>query len=155
MGNGGGGGGNAGAKRTPARAETYVRIPTRIQARQTTAGEDVATLEGTVHAGAGDWVVTGVQGEHYPIPADVFARLYHATGTPGEYERNPEAVSARRATRHTEVPVPGGVLHAKPGDWIVTSPTRPPGVVAPDIFARTYARAPGAEAGARKAGLIE
>lgn len=36
----------------------------------------VKTLEGTMEAGIGDWIITGVKGERYPCKADVFALTY-------------------------------------------------------------------------------
>lgn len=36
----------------------------------------VDTLEGTMRANAGDWVIRGVQGEFYPCRDDVFRQSY-------------------------------------------------------------------------------
>ena len=40
----------------------------------------VATLEGRVHAGAGDYVVRGVRGEFYPCKPEVFEKTYEVVG---------------------------------------------------------------------------
>ena len=41
------------------------------------------TLEGGHVVAAGDWIATGIQGEHWPIKPDVFAETYtEATGEP-------------------------------------------------------------------------
>lgn len=37
---------------------------------------DIDTLEGTMHARAGDWIIRGVQGEHYPCKPDIFDATY-------------------------------------------------------------------------------
>lgn len=37
---------------------------------------NIATLEGVMRAGAGDWVVRGVAGEFYPVRADIFDATY-------------------------------------------------------------------------------
>lgn len=37
---------------------------------------DVRTLEGTMTANPGDWIIRGVQGEFYPCKPDVFAATY-------------------------------------------------------------------------------
>lgn len=36
----------------------------------------IHTLEGTMRAGPGDWIIKGVQGELYPCKADIFERTY-------------------------------------------------------------------------------
>jgi hypothetical protein len=36
----------------------------------------INTLEGTMRASVGDWVIRGVQGEHYPCKPDIFAATY-------------------------------------------------------------------------------
>jgi len=39
---------------------------------------DVETLEGTMRASVGDWVIRGVKGEFYPCKPDIFAATYDA-----------------------------------------------------------------------------
>jgi len=36
----------------------------------------IRTLEGWHEVLAGDWIITGVQGEHYPCKPDIFAATY-------------------------------------------------------------------------------
>lgn len=36
----------------------------------------VHTLEGSLYARPGDWIVRGVAGEFHPVRADIFARTY-------------------------------------------------------------------------------
>ena len=36
----------------------------------------IDTLEGTMSANAGDWIIRGVQGEFYPCKPDIFAATY-------------------------------------------------------------------------------
>lgn len=36
------------------------------------------TLEGTMAANPGDWIIRGVQGEFYPCKPDIFAATYEA-----------------------------------------------------------------------------
>lgn len=38
----------------------------------------VPTLEGVMRAECGDWIIKGVQGEFYPIKAEIFAETYEA-----------------------------------------------------------------------------
>ena len=37
---------------------------------------DIHTLEGTMAAHLGDWIIRGVQGEFYPCKPDIFAATY-------------------------------------------------------------------------------
>ncbi len=36
----------------------------------------IITLEGTMDASPGDWIIRGVKGEHYPCKPDIFAATY-------------------------------------------------------------------------------
>ena len=36
----------------------------------------IQTLEGRMRADIGDWIIRGVQGEHYPCKPDIFAKTY-------------------------------------------------------------------------------
>jgi hypothetical protein len=36
----------------------------------------IETLEGRMDVSIGDWVITGIQGEHYPCKPDIFAATY-------------------------------------------------------------------------------
>lgn len=47
----------------------YERLP---------GGLIIKTLEGEHQASIGDWIIKGVQGEHYPCKPDVFADTYEA-----------------------------------------------------------------------------
>lgn len=39
-------------------------------------GEDIKTLEGTMRASEGDYIITGVNGEKYPCKPDIFQKTY-------------------------------------------------------------------------------
>lgn len=39
---------------------------------------DIKTLEGTMRADRGDWIIRGVQGEFYPCKPDIFEATYEA-----------------------------------------------------------------------------
>jgi hypothetical protein len=45
---------------------------------QTDEGLEIDTLEGTMHADYGDWIIKGVKGEFYPCKPDIFAATYEA-----------------------------------------------------------------------------
>ncbi|MCC2615952.1 hypothetical protein LJ739_06835 [Aestuariibacter halophilus] len=36
----------------------------------------ISTLEGTMNAAPGDYIIRGVQGEHYPCKPDIFEQTY-------------------------------------------------------------------------------
>jgi hypothetical protein len=40
----------------------------------------IATLEGTMTAEIGDWIIQGVKGEFYPCKPDIFAATYVEAG---------------------------------------------------------------------------
>lgn len=42
----------------------------------------IDTLEGTMTAGAGDWIIKGVKGEFYPCKDDIFRATYEAVDLP-------------------------------------------------------------------------
>ena len=39
---------------------------------------EIVTLEGTMYASPGDWIIRGVAGEFYPCKPDIFAATYEA-----------------------------------------------------------------------------
>ena len=39
---------------------------------------EIETLEGTIVANPGDWIIQGVKGELYPCKPDIFAATYEA-----------------------------------------------------------------------------
>lgn len=42
------------------------------------SGLQIKTLEGTMLADPGDWIIKGVKGEFYPCKPDIFAATYDA-----------------------------------------------------------------------------
>ena len=54
----------------------FRKKPVVIEAYQTDKEMDIETLEGTMHANAGDWIITGVHGEQYPCKPDIFEKTY-------------------------------------------------------------------------------
>jgi len=47
-----------------------------VTAYQTHESLEIETLEGTMVASPGDWIVTGVNGEQYPVKPDIFEKTY-------------------------------------------------------------------------------
>ena len=54
----------------------FRKKPVVIEAYQTDKELDIETLEGTMHANVGDWIITGVHGEQYPCKPDIFEKTY-------------------------------------------------------------------------------
>lgn len=63
----------------------YRKLPVVIKARRMREPFTVETLEGTMRGQAGDWLLTGVDGEQYPCADAIFRRTYEAV------ELTPEA----------------------------------------------------------------
>lgn len=47
----------------------------------------IRTLEGEMTASIGDWIIRGVNGEHYPCKPDIFEKTYENVAVIGEYEK--------------------------------------------------------------------
>lgn len=45
---------------------------------------NIITLEGTMKAGKGDWIIKGVKGEYYPCKPDIFEATYEPVATADE-----------------------------------------------------------------------
>jgi hypothetical protein len=56
----------------------YRKKPVIIEAEQTSTQQMIDTLEGVMVASPGDWIVTGVKGERYPVKPDIFEMTYEA-----------------------------------------------------------------------------
>ena len=56
--------------------ETYKKKPVLVGAYQTDEEFEIETLEGTMKASKGDYIIKGVQGEYYPCKPDVFEMTY-------------------------------------------------------------------------------
>ena len=54
----------------------YRKKPVVIEAYQALEVTLIETLEGTMRAEVGDWIITGVKGERYPCKPDIFAATY-------------------------------------------------------------------------------
>ena len=43
---------------------------------------EIPTLEGTMTASVGDFIIKGIQGEFYPCKPDIFEKTYEKVGSP-------------------------------------------------------------------------
>lgn len=60
----------------------YRKKPVVIEAYQTDKELDIETLEGTMHASVGDYIITGVRGEQYPCKPEIFEQTYEPADVP-------------------------------------------------------------------------
>lgn len=54
---------------------------------------EIHTLEGTMQASYGDYIIKGVQGEFYPCKPDIFAAIYEVAGSVSNIEEDLPALS--------------------------------------------------------------
>ena len=46
----------------------------------------IVTMEGTMQASLGDWIIKGVQGEFYPCKPDIFAATYEPVDSEANHD---------------------------------------------------------------------
>lgn len=105
------------------------------------------TREGVVAYAAGDALMTGVEGEHWPIARTDFLSTYEpcegtVAGTDGQYRKRLVTVWVRLIDAPQEFPLANGrgCLQAQVGDYLVQYGPGDLGVVAASIFEMTYDR---------------
>jgi hypothetical protein len=54
----------------------FRKKPIIVKAYQTDKEIIIETLEGSMKASVGDWIITGVSGEQYPCKPDIFEKTY-------------------------------------------------------------------------------
>lgn len=103
------------------------------------------TREGLVSFHAGDVVLTGVEGERWPVPRERFDDTYEPvfptrTGQDGRYVKRPMTVLALRVGGAVDLELADGrgTLHADAGDVIVQYGPNDLAVVGGAIFEKTY-----------------
>lgn len=117
----------------------YIKKPIEVDAIQISEPEVVHTLEGDVTANSSDWIITGVNGERYPVNNETFGNLYDVCEN-GKYKKKPLEVTAWQTDRELLIPHGNESLKASIGDFIVKQPDGSFAPVKPDIFEKTYDR---------------
>ena len=118
--------------------ETFKKASPVIYATAQTPGT-INTLEGPVKYQAGYKIITGPNGEQYPIPPEKFAHLYDdnrdGTATPKKIVKTAKLADHNGAVKTSW----GETLNYTQGnDYIVRHGPGDYGVVKKDIFAKTY-----------------
>jgi len=105
------------------------------------------TREGPVRYQAGDAILTGVEGERWPIQRARFLASYYPTaalraGENGTYVKRHKTVWAWRSSTAIDIALSGqrGILRANAGDIIIDYGGGDLAVVAPSIFESSYQR---------------
>ncbi|RMD96629.1 MAG: hypothetical protein D6816_18635 [Bacteroidetes bacterium] len=103
------------------------------------------TKEGEVSYRVGDAILTGVEGEQWPIRRAEFDATYEAIpptvhGEKGQYRKKPIEVLALQMKEPFYVVVSwsGERLEGKPGDWLLQYGPGDYGIVSKSIFEKTY-----------------
>jgi hypothetical protein len=127
------------------KAIVAVKRPIEVDVAFAIAPGRCATLEGDVGYDAGDAILTGVKGEHWPVPRSSFLASYApcppiVAGADGPYVKRPATVPAVRLRQAIAVPVGSGddLLHGANGDWLIRYGDGSYGIVSPEVFAKSY-----------------
>jgi hypothetical protein len=131
-------------------AVAAVKRPIPVAVAFADAGGTCETREGPVRYRAGDAILTGVEGEHWPVVRETFLATYRPApptraGEDGRYTKLPALATAVQLTQAVAVPVgwSDDPLHGKPGDWLLRYADGGYGVVGDAIFRETYERVNG------------
>lgn len=54
-----------------------IKKPIPVEAYQTDKKVVIKTLEGNMTANAGDWILTGIDGEKWPVKDSIFKKTYN------------------------------------------------------------------------------
>jgi PGDYG protein len=108
------------------------------------------TLEGEVQYRAGDALLTGSQGDHWPVRRELFGSSYEPIpptrpGQNGRYRKLPALAHALQLTEFFDIPASWQreTLHGRPGDWLLRYADGSFGIVQNEIFRETYGPATG------------
>lgn len=126
-------------------AVRVVKRPLPVPVAFASADGACDTREGRVRYRAGDAIVTGVQGERWPVGRAAFLASYTPApptqaGEDGAYIKTPVVTLARKARRRLTVTAGGqrDTLTAAAGDWVLFYPDGTKGVIAESILHETY-----------------
>lgn len=124
--------------------------PIPVQVEFATDDGTCETLEGAVRFRAGDAILTGVRGEHWPVSRETFLASYQAVpptqaGHNGAYRKGAVPAYAMRLDHRCDVPVgwQNDPLRGEPGDWLLQYADGSYGVLRHQIFRESYDPAPG------------
>ena len=127
------------------RALSVMKLPIPVKVLFVTSPGTLTTKEGCVTYTTGDALLTGIEGESWPVQRSSFEETYEPmqgtlSGSPGLYVKKPVGVWAIQLDHAEEVWIGNGEsrLHGEKGDWLVEYSGGRFGVVSQDIFRKTY-----------------
>ena len=102
--------------------------------------QPIASLENTAQqVQVGDYIVTGVRGERYPIGPAVFADYEPVLEKPGFYMKKKLYIHVYQVDMSGEIETAqGSILYFEPGYYIVMQSPTDAWAVAQEIFEETY-----------------
>lgn len=123
-------------------ASRYEKTAT-VQVQFAEQDGEMDTIEGRVPYVTGDAILTGVMDEQWPVKRRVFDALYEPApnNVPGVYRKKQgSSVHAKQMDNAFRVNIRDGkaTLEGKPGDWLIQYTVGDVGVVANDIFCKSY-----------------
>ena len=121
------------------------KCPVQVAVEFATADGTLKTREGPVQYRRGDALLTGIEGERWPVTRRTFEASYEPVaplrpGKPGHYRKQPQVVWAKPMREPFTVTRDQGrgVLRGQAGDWLVQYAPGDQGVVGAAVFAQTY-----------------
>lgn len=124
--------------------------PVAVEVEFAAADGVCETLEGAVQYSAGDALLTGSHGDHWPVRRALFGSSYEPipptrAGQNGRYRKLPALAHALRLTQSFDIPASWQreTLHGRPGDWLLRYAGGSFGIVQDEIFRETYGPAAG------------
>jgi hypothetical protein len=130
------------ADRSAKRARDY---PVEVAVEFAAADGILTTREGPMQYRRGDALLTGIEGERWPVTRKTFDDSYQAVpplrpGKAGRYCKRPRVVWAKSMRQPFTVTLDQGrgELRGEAGDWLVQYAPGRQSVVDAAVFARTY-----------------
>jgi hypothetical protein len=126
-------------------AKLYRKRIIEVEVRFAAEAGSITTLEGAVACSPGDALVTGTQGEVWPVTRRAFEQKYEAVpptvmGSCGRYRTRATPALALRLTGTVTLALPSGkgILEGHEGDWLVQYGHGDQSLVNSLIFDETY-----------------
>ncbi len=118
----------------------FSKRPVELKAVQTKAAMVVQTLEGPVEAEPGDWIMTGLKGEHWPIKPQAFADSYDTVpGVADMFRKRSMEILAVQIDEPMQIITNSGkIFNGKTDDWMVIGPKGDKWFVDNEIFKASY-----------------
>ena len=121
------------------------KLPIEMRVEFAQADGTLPTRDGPVAYAQGDAILTGTEGERWPVPRRRFDETYEPIaplrpGKPGAYCKRPLLVWAKpmRQAFTVDLGEDRDTLQGNPGDWLLQYAPGDLSVVSASVFAKTY-----------------